>query len=316
MKKSLAVGLLIILTISSLSLILIPGAHSQVESVKILNYSYYVDSAGFLDVVGEIQNIGANTVNPVVLTGTATTLEGEQNPSYTRAWVVDLVPQQKAPFYMEFSPPQGTTGWFSEDVGDISLSVAMANATSDYLYPDLTITSSSGGVSHTGNFNGAYVVNGVIKNAGTQSASNVSVVGTFFNSTGAVVGVGYIDQLTPSVLEPSKSLSFQVAAFDLNQSIVPAALQIKSYSLLVQVESPILHGAAPQPTPYTGSGSSGGSQNPTPTSAASSGIPSGNSDTDGTDSQSNNTIIYAAVIAVAIVAVAATLLVLKKRRQN
>jgi hypothetical protein len=296
MKKSLAaVGLLVILAVSSLSLTLIPGVHSQVESIKILNYSYYVDSAGFLDVVGEIQNIGANTVNPVVLTGTATTLEGEQSPSYTRAWVVDLVPQQKAPFYMEFAPPQDTTSWFSEDVGDVSLSVAMANATSDYLYSDLTITSSSGGVSHSGNFNGAYVVNGVIKNTGTQAAVNVSVVGTFFNSTGAVVGVGYIDQLTPNVLEPSKSTSFQVAAFDLNQSIVPTALKIQSYSLLVQVESPILQGSAPSGTP--------------------SGTSSGNSNDAGTGSQSNY-IIYAVIAVVAIVAVAATLLLLKKRRQN
>jgi hypothetical protein len=321
MKKSLALGLLIILAVSSLSLTLIPGAHSQVENVKILNYSYYVDSAGFLDVVGEVQNIGTNTVNPVVLTGTATTLEGEQSPSYTRVWVLDLVPQQKAPFYMEFSPPQDTTNWFSDDVGDISLTVAEANATGAYLYPDLTITSSSGGVSHSGNYSGAYVVNGVIQNTGTQAAANLTVVGTFFNSTGAVVGVGYTEYLTPAVLEPSASTSFLVAAFDLNQSEVPAALQIKSYSLLIQVQSPILQGTAPQPTPYTGSGSSGGNQNPTPTqSVTSSGSPSdtsaGNSDNAGSNSQSNNTLIYAAIAVVAIVAVAATFLLLKKRLQN
>ena len=265
--KKILVGLLIFLAACSLSATLVPSAHSQTENVKIVSYSYYIDSSNFLNVVGEVQNVGSNTVDPVFLTGVVTAPDGQTQNSYTKVWVSDLVPGQKAPFDMIFYPLPNTNGWFLDDVADISLTVAIANATSNYQYSDLAITSSSGAVGHSGDYSGAYVVNGVIKNTGTQAATNLTVVGTFFNSTGAVVAVGYTEYLTPKVLESSATMPFQIAAFDINQTNVPAAMKITKYSLLVQTEGPILQGTAPQATPYTGSGSGSGDQNPTDTTS-------------------------------------------------
>jgi hypothetical protein len=288
--KKITVGFMILLTICLLSLTLVPSALSQTSSIKIVSYSYYIDSSGYLDVVGEVQNVGSSAVDPIFLVGTVTLPDGTQTNSYpTKVWVLDLIPQQKAPFYMEFLPPQNTNFWQLDYVSDLTLNVIMANATSEYQYPDLTITKSSGSIGTTGDFKGAYVVNGEIQNTGTQAATNLTVVGTFFNSTGAVVGVGHTNYLTPTVLNPSATASFQIAALDLNQTIIPSSMKISSYSLLVQTQKPILQGTAPLATP-----SSSTTTSPSSTSQSSQ-------------------LFYAIVIVVVIVVIAAALLFLKKR---
>ena len=296
MKKA-PICLIFILTICSLGSILVPIVQSQIsetQNIQIGTHNWYIDSLGNLAVVGEVQNIGPDVIDKVVLTGTASTLDGATSTSFTGVYVAQLLPQQKAPFDMGFQPPQGSNGWYS--VGNINLNVAIANSTSNYQYPDLKITSSSASVGTTGDFNGAYMVTGTIKNTGTQAATNLTVVGTFFNSTGAVVGVGYTNYLEPRTLNPSESLNFQVAAFDLNQSDVPARLKITSYSLLVQTRGPLLQGTAPISTPYTSSNT--GSQNPTVSS-------SGNSST--------SPLVYVAVAAIVLIVVAVAFLVLKRR---
>ena len=314
MKKT-PIHLLFMLTICSLGLVLVPTAQSQVsetQNIQIGSHNWYIDSLGNLVVVGEVQNIGPDVIDQVILTGTASTLDGLSSTSFTGVFVAQLLPQQKAPFNMDFQSPQGANGWYS--VGDINLFVAVANSTSSYQYPDLKITSSSASVGTTGNYNGAYMVTGTLQNTGTQAATNLTVVGTFFNSTGAVVGVGYTNYLEPRTLNPSESLNFQIAAFDLNQSDVPTRLKIASYSLLVQTRGPLLQGTAPTSTPYTGS--VGGAQNPTPTLAPGQTTqPSQNQTDSGSGNSSTSSIVYVAVAAIVIIAVVATFLVLKRRNK-
>ena len=307
MRKT-AVYLFAILSLLSLGLTFLPMGYSQTQSIKILGYSYYFDNQGILDVVGEVQNIGTSTVMSVFLTGSvfepgsSTVIESN---SYTQVWASYITPQQEAPFYMEFYPPQNSNSnyWSGSEVGNISLTVAQANATSSYQYPDLKIVSSTGSIGTTGGLNGAYVVNGEIKNTGTQPATNVTVVGAFFNSTGSVVGVGYTDYLTPRVLTPGNTTTFQIAAFDLNQTIVPASLQIRSYQLLVQTELPILQGTPPPTTSSQSTGTS--SSTSSGSSSAKSSVTSKNS--------SINTTIYVIVIAVVVLAVAAAAALLALR---
>lgn len=311
--KKIPVFIILILTIYFLGLFFVPITHSQVsetQNIKIGSHSWYLDSLGNLVVVGEVQNIGPDVIDQVILTGTASTLEGLSSASYTGVYVAQLLPQQKAPFDIDFQPPQGSNGWYN--VGEINLNVAVANSTSSYQYPDLKITSSSASVSTTGDYNGAYLVTGSIQNTGTQAATNLTVVGTFFNSTGAVVGVGYTNYLEPRTLNPSESLNFQIAAFDLNQSNAPTRLKIASYSLLVQTRGPLLQGAAPLTTPYIGSG--GGSQNPTPTLAPGQTTNPHQSQT-GTVSGTSSTspLIYIGLIVVVLIVVMASFLFLKRR---
>jgi hypothetical protein len=298
--KKIPVCIILILTIYCLGLFFVPITQSQVsetQNIKIGSHSWYLDSLGNLVVVGEVQNIGPDVIDQIILTGTASTMEGLSSTSYTSVYVAQLLPQQKAPFDIDFQPPQGSNGWYN--VGEINLKVAVANSTSSYQYPDLKITSSSASVGTTGDYNGAYLVKGSIQNTGTQAATNLTVVGTFFNSTGAVVGVGYTNYLEPRTLNPSESLNFQIAAFDLNQSNAPTRLKIASYSLLVQTRGPLLQGAAPLTTPYIGSGD-GQTTEP-------------NQSQTGTISLTSSIIYEAVIVVVIILIVVAAFLFLKRR---
>ncbi|HUK84585.1 MAG TPA: hypothetical protein VLU95_01855 [Candidatus Acidoferrum sp.] len=308
MKKSL-LYVLVALTLVSIGLAVIPTVFSQTQNVKIVNYSYYVDNQGILDVVGQVQNVGSNPVDPVVLTGIIYGSDGSKlSASYAYVWAKYLSPQQYAPFYMEFQPPQSSNGWDLSTVSNVSLTVVQANATSSYEYTGLTVASSTGTVGTVGDYNGAYVVNGVIQNAGGQTATNLTVVATFFNAKGDVVAVGNTygsasSYVTPS-LSPSGTIAFQVAAWDRNQSEVSSDQKIANYWLLLQAQGPVLQGNAPSVTPYSNVGISSGSSNtPLSTNGAI------NSNT-----PSNSTLIYALVVVVVVVAIAGTLIVFRRRK--
>jgi hypothetical protein len=129
------------------------------------------------------------------------------------------------------------------------------------------------------------------------------VVGTFYNATGTVIAMGYTDTLTPASLSPSSTASFKVGAFDLNQSIVPSNLKIDHYSLLIQVEEPVLTGTAPT----------------LPTSTPPSTTPP--SDSTPSPSDENPDVlapeaIYAIIIVIVILGLVITLLALRKTKSQ
>jgi hypothetical protein len=323
MKKNVTI-FLIIVTICSLILTTVPGAFSQdqKENVKVLDYSYYLDSLGLIVVVGEVQNQGTNTLTSVIITGSIVSRDGiYQSNSYTiigvpPAEVTYLNSMQKAPFYLELYPPQNSPDgtWTSIDIASVNLQVAQANTTANYQYPDLTITSKQSSIGSTTDDKGVFWVNGNIQNIGSQTASKITVFGTFYNSTGATVAVGFGN--TIASLSPSGSGSFKLGAFDLNQTGIPASKKITDYSLLINVQTPILKGTAPVTVP-TASPSPTIDPSPNSTSTNSSPTPTtSQSDSGSTDSQVTPTWIYAVIIVTAIVAVAAVLLVLSKRKSK
>ena len=285
-----------LLTLVSLSLALVPQVSSQPENIKVLSYSWYVDSIGLFDVVGEVQNVGPNTIEAVVLGGAVYTTDGvaQTHSSPALAYVNCLIPQQKAAFYMDFPSQNSVTGdlsWLSIGVDRVDFTVIQANVTSSYRYPDLTVKSSSGAADGEG----VYWVSGTVQNSGSQTATNIRVIGTFYNASGTVVAVGYTEYLTPASLNPSSVASFKVGAFDQNQTVVPSIQKISSYSLLIQAEKPLLTGTPPSLPPSNSS-----------------------STTPPSDSTSSPTIApetqYIAVIVIVILVLAGTILVLSKRK--
>jgi hypothetical protein len=268
MKKSI-VFFLACLALVSLGLTLVPKVASQPENIKILSYSWYTDSYGDFIVVGEIQNVGPDTIVSVGLNGIVYTQdEVAQAYGYSTAYVKYLLPQQKAPFEMQFLPQTSVTGdlsWVSLGVDHVDFTVENAATTDKYQYPSLSVTDSSGKVDSEG----VYWVSGHVQNSGTQAATYVRVIGTFYNSAGTVVAIGYTDSITgytedqaPIPLNPSSTASFTVGAFDQNQSTVASDQKIANYALLVQAEEPILSGTPPSPTPTPEATST-----PTPTSS-------------------------------------------------
>jgi hypothetical protein len=302
MKKN-AVFFLVLLTLLSSGLALVPKVQSQPENIRILSYSWYIDSLGNFMAVGEVQNVGPNTIDTVDLSGTVYTKDGQaQANSFTRAFVKYLIPQQKAPFYMEFRPDMSTTGdlsWLSLGLDRVDFAVEAADATSSYQYPDLTLKDSSATVDTVG----IYWVSGTVQNTGTQTAKNIRVIGTFYNASGAVVAMGFTGEqpLSPASVGPSGTISFNVGAWDLNQTEVPSILRISSYSLLIMTEEPILSGTPPSPPPST---------TPPSTSPPSTTQPS--------DSHSSSSpipeYVYAIVAVIIVVGVAGTLLVLRRQK--
>ena len=195
---------------------------------------------------------------------------------------------------MDFPSQNSVTGdlsWLSIGVDRVDFTVIQANVTSNYRYPYVTVKSSSGAADGEG----VYWVSGTVQNSGSQTATNIRVIGTFYNASGTVVAVGYTEYLTPASLNPSSVASFKVGAFDQNQTVVPSIQKISSYSLLIQVEKPLLSGTPPSLPPSN-------STSTTPPSD------SGPSPTIAPETQ------YIAVIVIVILVLAGTILVVSKRK--
>ena len=225
---------------------------NQSDSLRVLNYSWYFDSIGGFHVVGEVQNQGPLVLNPVVLGGTIYTPDGtaqiRSNPC--RVYVNYMLPDQKAPFLMDFGVRD--MSWMSQGIDHVDFTTIQADSNSSYQYPDLSITSSTLSTDSTG----VYWVSGKVQNTGNRTATNVRVIGTFFNATNDVVAAGYSVVLTPNLLNPSSSASFKVGAFDVNKTETSLDRQISSYTLMVQIEGPLLSGTLPASTSYSSSNSS------------------------------------------------------------
>ncbi len=310
--RRIVVCCLILLVISSLTLMGVPSAFGQIENVKVLSYTYYIDSLGLL-VVGEVQNVGSNTIARVILQGIATSSDGTQVTSATSVWVNNLIPQQKAPFYMEFYSQESGGAWIS-DIAKIEISVYQADATANYQYPDLKITNDRSSIGSISDDKGVFWVTGKVENTGSRTAEGITVYATFFNNAKDVVAVGYSE--TIASLSSSSSASFKLGAFDMNQSIVSSDKKISSYSLSIQVQSPILEGAPPI-IPATAT--------PGPTSTDGTIIPAtatpGSTNTEGagsnqSSSEATTQWIYGGITVIAIVVIAVVFLVLRKRSKS
>jgi hypothetical protein len=327
MKKPL-VQLIVLLAIIAMAVPIISTgrAASDTGSIKVQNYSYYIDSLGYLVVVGEVVNKGSNTIQSVGLTGTVTTATGTVN-SGANAFVVNLLPNQKAPFYMEFINAPNDEQWASQQISDVKITVGEATTTANYNYPSLTISNDQASIgsnkgtvgakptdANYGDY-GVYWINGKVTNTGSETAKGVTIVGTFYNSAGTVVAVGLSE--TYQSLASSASQNFKFGAWDMNQSTVPADKKIATYSLLIQVEDPVKQGAAPSISPTTQPSQAAtlppDGNNPTSIPTVSSNPTDGGAT--GTNTADNSILIYAAVAIVVIVAVIGTLLVIKRRKQ-
>jgi hypothetical protein len=301
MKKN-TVLVLVALSITALGLTLIPHVSSQVEDAQVLSYSAYMHPfyTNVLVIVGEVQNTGSNIIDQIVVTGTFYAPDGTiymQNSVQTLT--TQILPQQKSPFYLMFSPSNIVLGtnWTSQDVTDYNITVAVANPTEARQYQDLTIIDQS---ASTDNY-GYYYVAGTVKNTGTESTNATWVVATFYNSTGSVVAVGYTETvLTPTSIAPGETADFVIYPADYT-----SAGDIASYALISHPR--LTASSTPTPTP-TPSATPSASPTPTPSSSASpTPTPSGNG------TAIPDTYVYVAAIVVVIVVVGVVVLALRKR---
>ena len=90
-----------------------PRVKADASEAKILSYSWYVAPStstqaqyiGDLIVVGEVQNVGTNTLGNVAVGAEAYNASGGfVGSAQFSAYVTYLNPGQKAPFYLDFTP--------------------------------------------------------------------------------------------------------------------------------------------------------------------------------------------------------------------
>ncbi|MCL5877594.1 MAG: FxLYD domain-containing protein [Candidatus Bathyarchaeota archaeon] len=291
MKNKSSICILLLLVISSLTVITSEGASAQTENVKILTYSYFMDMIGNIVVVGEVQNVGSSVIDYVIVSGAITGSDGSYVEAGNRVWATNLLPGEKAPFYLDFlAQYTNSYTWYGVQISDITLGVYKAPATTQYQYQEVEVITDEPAPTSSGE----YWVNGELKNNGGQTASNVTVIATFYNSSGSVITAGYTNPI--SSLAAGATNSFKVAAFDLNQSIVSSDLKIAGYSLLVQVGSPMQTGTAPI---------ANSTVVPVATTPPTSNVSQTNTD---------QNLIYVAVVLAVVIAVIAASVLLKRRK--
>jgi hypothetical protein len=222
----------------------------------------------------------------------------------------------------------GSTIYTTNDVTSLEVTVLDADTTDNYQYQGLTVTSQSTSIGNTADDNGVYWVSGTLKNTGSETAGNLRVFGTFYNSAGQVVAVGGYDgtEVLVASLAPGASKDFKFGAYDINQTSVPTEYKIATYTLLVQADSPTPTGTPPTVTPYPsntfpkdGAATPNGNN---PTDA-----PTDNNDPSGTQTPNTGgtsndalsgipTWVYAVVGVVALVVVVGAVLALRARKQK
>jgi len=308
MKKSV-VFVLATISILALGIALIPNVHSQIEDVQILSYSMYVNpyNTDYLIVVGEVQNTGTTTLDYVIVSGAFFATDGTiLMYNYVKTLTTEILPQQKAPFYLSFSSYDSITSdyswWGTQE--NFTLAVGYAGSTGSSQYQGLEVTSHSASTDAYG----YYMVTGTVKNTGSQSTNQTWVVGTFYNSTGDVIAVGYSEYLTPTSIAPGGTASFTIYLVDYTEAVN----SIASYSLLIQTKL-TAPSATPTPSPSPSpSPTSTASSSPTPTSTSTP-TSTPTSSVPATGTTIPDTYLYIAAVAVAIVVVGVVAFVLGKR---
>ena len=187
-----------------------PFAHA-----KILQTNSYVDSIGYLHVIGIVQNDGTENLEYVEID--ATFYDKNNNvvgSNFTYTYIDILAPEQKSPFDVFISKPQ------NYDHYKLSLSY---DKTYDEPFSGLKI---QGVTHHTDNY-GYYYIDGEVKNTNTTKAKYVEVVATLYDSTGKIIYADFT--FTNSDIPPGQTSSFE---FMIDTSGVPG--NIASFDLQVQ----------------------------------------------------------------------------------
>ena len=196
-------------------------------SVTVLSYSSYISPSGHFVVLGEVQNTGSHAWESVSLDVMVSASDGSQIAGdTTEVLVKNFLPQQKAPFYLDFGKIDFDT---VSKTSTFNISLSNAPPTNYEQYPDLSLNVASNGI-----VNDVYAVSGSITNIGNQTANDIKIEATYYNNAGVVVGVGLVT--LKDALAPNSSADFTVNEFDASPNIVT---KISTYSLLIQTSTQV-----------------------------------------------------------------------------
>jgi peptide/nickel transport system substrate-binding protein len=209
------VPLVLILSIIALIPLSLPKGLGVESNLVILDFYYYEDTAGYSNVIGEVENQGTTTttfmqVNVTFYDAFDTPVAAEY--SYT---IVDiLLPGEISPFEVSSFPLANLSVSYYE------IEVTYYD-TEEVPYREFEITGLSEDITY-----GWFDVSGEVENIGFINASFVNIVASFYDENETLITYDF-DYIDPDVLEPGQRATFEVSTFP--DEVLPA-----SYALMVQ----------------------------------------------------------------------------------
>lgn len=190
------------------------------------NHSPYVSSLGTFHVVGEVENMGIQSVAFVSITGTFYDSNNTEIVTDSSFATLEIIPPGvKSPFEVVLTDLNQT-----EKVHNYTLAVGEYSVTTKNLTKTLLILSNSSYISVSGYLN----IVGEVKNNGSSESTTNFVAATCYDENGSVVCVK--SSLTdPQNLDPEQTAQFNLLVNDKNQSA-----KMHSYVLQVQSSEAIL----------------------------------------------------------------------------
>lgn len=205
---SLPVFLSMLLLTIFLSSILVFQVKADAQ-VELLNSSSYIDSLGWFNVVGEVQNVGDQAVDYVRISATFyDSNDTVVDTAYTYSTLDVILPNRKSPFDIVLWDQSQ-----SSKVDHYSLSVSFSTTVS--MQQSLQILSHSSYIDVLGWLN----IVGEVENIATGGATFVKVIATCYDESGTVINVGY-SYTNPSEIEASQKAPFDILIIGNNPELV------------------------------------------------------------------------------------------------
>ena len=153
MKKIITMVIIAALVLAAFSMLSTQSVKAAASEASVISYSWYTapsntvlaSAPGDLIVVGEVENVGSNIIGNVTVQGIAFSSTGQElATTTTQAFVYDMLPGQRAPFYLDFNAASSTTddlSWVSS-VSSVSVSVTSVTDNDTRQYTGLDNSSS------------------------------------------------------------------------------------------------------------------------------------------------------------------------------
>jgi hypothetical protein len=217
-----------------LLIVYLPLSVYAAPQIEILpNHTSFIDSIGYFNVVGEVQNVGDQAANNVFVTATFYNATNE----VVGTWVNNiglsvLLPDRKSPFRVEFI-----------DVGQSALvdhySLEIEFTPTDSIPKQLQIAS------HTSSVDvgfSTFDISGEVENTGDSTATYVMVFATCYDEAGNVIEVAG-DYTEPTIVEASQKGSFTFSIYNENPELINSYVltaESENYSLIPEFSSLLL----------------------------------------------------------------------------
>lgn len=209
--------LLIISLLSAMTFPIIVEA-SPMAQAEILSTSSFYNEFGDFYVVGEVENTGDVNLQHVMLTGFFYDEYGFVDTDFIEADIYVLVPGQKSPFEIILLTDGGQVDHYH-----ILVTYQTINKNP---YREFEILSQSDYIDDSGDLH----VVGEVKNTGNIDAPFVSLIATFYDFEGTVIGRD-LDPIYPGDLKAGNT-----APFDLSPIFIQDIKEIDHYTIQVQCD--------------------------------------------------------------------------------